>query len=60
MRDILAAGKKPVSEVSVEPAAGGARVVAVQAPQRAQRAGTTIEADPENAAAQLAAFLKAN
>ena len=59
MKDILAAGKKPVasSEVGALAPATAARE-SVQAPEQMARKGSIIEGTPAEAAAQLAAILK--
>jgi electron transfer flavoprotein beta subunit len=58
MRDILAAGKKPVDESSAEPPAPATRPLTTLAPEQADRAHLVIEADPAAAAGQLAEYLK--
>ena len=58
MKDILAAGRKPVTEmVSAQPAASS-RTASVLAPEQVDRRHVLVEADPEEAARQLATFLK--
>ncbi|MEL4357725.1 MULTISPECIES: putative electron transfer flavoprotein FixA [unclassified Luteococcus] len=57
MRDILAAGKKPVTMTSAEPPAASTRLVSVTAPQQQARQQKVIEGEPAEVAAQLAAFI---
>lgn len=63
MRDVLAAGKKPVSELAATmPDAmpdASARVVSVLAPEQVDRGRVVVEGDPAETAQQLAQFLKA-
>jgi electron transfer flavoprotein beta subunit len=59
MKDILAAGKKPTTELS--PAAvpaSNVRPVSVLAPELASRQLNIVEGDPAEAAAKLATYLK--
>lgn len=58
MKDILAAGKKPVSEMSASVPAASARVVSLQAPEQVDRRRQIVEGDPADVAQQLAQFLK--
>lgn len=58
MKDILAAGKKPVSEVSASMPSASTRVVSLLAPEQADRRRVVVEGDPAETAAQLATFLK--
>lgn len=58
MKDILAAGKKPVAEVSVDVPAASCRQVSLLAPAQVDRSRTVVEGDPADVAAQLATFLK--
>lgn len=58
MRDILAAGKKPVTEQVVPLPSPSAHPVSLQAPEQADRRRQVVEGDPADTAAQLAAFLK--
>ncbi len=58
MKDILAAGKKPVSEMSAPVPAGSARVVSLQAPEQVDRRRQIVEGDAADVAQQLAQFLK--
>jgi electron transfer flavoprotein beta subunit len=63
MRDILAAGKKPVDSAGDAAAAAvgpSGQVLAIQAAEQAERAQAMVETDPEGAAKELAAFLKVN
>ncbi|HEY3548510.1 MAG TPA: hypothetical protein VGK17_20750 [Propionicimonas sp.] len=59
MRDILAAGKKPVFEVAGAMPAGSTRSVSVLAPEQVARGRVLVEGAPAEAAQQLAQFLKA-
>ncbi|MBN9106901.1 MAG: hypothetical protein J0I14_18070 [Propionibacteriaceae bacterium] len=58
MRDILAAGKKPVTEASAPMPAASTRLVSLLAPEQVDRRRTVVEGDPAETAAQLATFLK--
>ncbi len=58
MKDILAAGKKPVTEASAAMPAASTRVVSLLAPEQVDRRRTVVEGDPAETAAQLATFLK--
>ena len=58
MKDILAAGKKPVSEMSASVPAASARVVSLQAPEQVDRRRQIVEGDAADVAQQLAQFLK--
>lgn len=58
LKDILAAGKKPVSEASAPVPAASARVVSLQAPEQVDRRRQLVEGDPADVAQQLAQFLK--
>lgn len=58
MKDILAAGKKPVSEMSAPVPAASARVVSLQAPEQVDRRRQIVEGDAADVAQQLAQFLK--
>ncbi|MDR1710285.1 MAG: putative electron transfer flavoprotein FixA [Propionibacteriaceae bacterium] len=60
MKEILAAGKKPVNELAAGAApAGSAQAVSTLAPEQVSRQQNIVEGDPAEAAAQLAAYLKA-
>jgi electron transfer flavoprotein beta subunit len=58
MKDILAAGKKPVTETSAAMPAASTRVVSLLAPEQVDRRRTVVEGDPAETAARLATFLK--
>ena len=58
MKDILAAGKKPVSETGSAPVAATARTISLLAPEQVDRRRQIVEGDPAETAAQLAQFLK--
>jgi electron transfer flavoprotein beta subunit len=58
MKDILAAGRKPVTEATVAMPAASTRAVSLLAPEQVDRSRTVVEGDPADAAAQLATFLK--
>lgn len=58
MKDILAAGKKPVTEASASMPAASTRLVSLLAPEQVDRRRTVVEGDPADTAAQLATFLK--
>jgi electron transfer flavoprotein beta subunit len=58
MKDILAAGKKPVSEQSATMPPASTRPVSLLAPQQVDRRHVVVEGDPADTAAQLATFLK--
>ncbi|MDR1117933.1 MAG: hypothetical protein LBL01_01365 [Bifidobacteriaceae bacterium] len=58
MRDILAAGKKPVEELELTPPPAAATILSVLAPPAADRARVLIEADAATAAARLAEYLR--
>jgi len=58
MRDILAAGKKPVSEQSATMPAASTRQVSLLAPEQVDRRHVVVEGDPADVAAQLVTFLK--
>lgn len=58
MKDILAAGRKPVTEQASAAAPASTRVVSVLAPEQVDRRRTVVEGDPSETAAQLATFLK--
>jgi electron transfer flavoprotein beta subunit len=57
MKDILAAGKKPTTEVPVTPPEPTVKQLALVAPTTTQRAMTVIEGEVADVAAQLAAYL---
>ena len=57
MRDILAAGKKPVTEASAAMPAASTRLVSLLAPEQVDRRRRVVEGDPAETAAQLATFL---
>lgn len=59
MKDILAAGKKPVTEVVAPMPAGSSRTASVLAPDQVERGRVLVEGDPAEAALKLAQFLKA-
>lgn len=59
MKDILAAGKKPVFEVAVPMPAASTRTVSVLAPEQADRGRVLVEGTPAEVAQRLAQFLKA-
>jgi electron transfer flavoprotein beta subunit len=58
MKDILAAGKKPVTEQSAIMSAASSRPVSLLAPEQVDRRHVVVEGDPADVAAQLATFLK--
>lgn len=58
MKDILAAGKKPVSEQPASLPAASVRVESVRAPEQVDRRRTVVDGDPAEAADQLATYLK--
>jgi electron transfer flavoprotein beta subunit len=58
MRDILAAGKKPVTEVVAAMPGGSTRLVSLLAPEQVDRAHAVVEGAPAEVAQQLAQFLK--
>lgn len=58
MKDILAAGKKPVAEASASMPAASTRLVSLLAPEQVDRRQQVVEGDPAETAAQLATFLK--
>lgn len=58
MKDILAAGKKPVKEVSAAIPSASTQLVSLLAPEQVDRRRTVVEGDPAETAAQLATFLK--
>ena len=58
MKDILAAGKKPVSEQTATMPSASTRVVSLLAPPQVDRRHVVVEGDPAETAAQLATFLK--
>ena len=58
MKDILAAGKKPVTETASALPPASSRTSSVLAPEQVDRRHVLVEADPEDAARQLAQFLK--
>lgn len=58
MKDILAAGKKPVTEVSAAIPSASTQLVSLLAPEQVDRRRTVVEGDPAETAAQLATFLK--
>ena len=58
MKDILAAGKKPVSETGSAPVAATARTISLLAPEQVDRRRQIVVGDPAETAAQLAQFLK--
>lgn len=58
MKDILAAGKKPVTETASALPPASSRTASVLAPEQVDRRHVLVEADPEDAARQLAQFLK--
>ncbi|MCV2394463.1 hypothetical protein OEB99_09080 [Actinotalea sp. M2MS4P-6] len=57
MKDILAAGKKPVSEVAAAMPGASARVASLLAPEQVDRGRVVVEGDPAETAQQLAQFL---
>lgn len=57
MKDILAAGKKPVTEQPAVMPPASARLVSLRAPEQVDRRHVLVEGDPADAAAQLATFL---
>ncbi|MEA5116587.1 MAG: putative electron transfer flavoprotein FixA [Propionicimonas sp.] len=58
MKDILAAGRKPVTEVVATMPGASTQVVSVLAPEQVDRKRTVVEGDPAEVAQQLAQFLK--
>ncbi len=58
MKDILAAGKKPVTEVAAGMPAASSRRVSLLAPEQVDRRRVVVEGDPADVAGQLAQFLK--
>ncbi len=58
MKDILAAGRKPVTEQAAPMPAASTRVISLLAPEQADRRHQVVEGDPADTAAQLATFLK--
>ncbi len=58
MKDILAAGKKPVTEASAAMPGASTHLVSLLAPEQVDRRRTVVEGDPADTAAQLATFLK--
>ncbi|MCG2800365.1 MAG: hypothetical protein L6367_17745 [Cellulomonas sp.] len=58
MKDILAAGKKPVSEVAAAMPGGSTRLVSLLAPEQVDRGHVVVEGAPAEVAQQLAQFLK--
>ncbi len=58
MKDILAAGKKPVTEQSATMPTASTRPVSLLAPEQVDRRHVVVEGDPAEVAAQLATFLK--
>lgn len=58
MKDILAAGKKPVTEVAASLPAASTALVSLLAPEQVDRRHEVVEGDPAETAQQLAAFLK--
>jgi electron transfer flavoprotein beta subunit len=58
MKDILAAGKKPVTEVAANMPAASTRRVSLLAPEQVDRRRVVVEGDPADVAQQLAQFLK--
>jgi electron transfer flavoprotein beta subunit len=58
MKDILAAGKKPVTEVAANMPAASTRRVSLLAPEQVDRRGVVVEGDPADVAGQLAQFIK--
>lgn len=58
MKDILAAGKKPVTEAASTPVPASTRTVSLLAPEQVDRRRQIVQGDPAETAAQLAHFLK--
>jgi electron transfer flavoprotein beta subunit len=58
MRDIIAAGKKPVTEQSATLPPATVHLVSLLAPEQVDRRRVLVEGDAADTAAQLAAFLK--
>lgn len=58
MKDIIAAGKKPVAEQSGTMPPASAHLVSLLAPEQVARRRVVVEGDPADTAAQLATFLK--
>lgn len=58
MKDILAAGKKPVTERAANLPDGSTRLVSLLAPEQVERRRVLVEGAPADTAAQLATFLK--
>lgn len=58
MKDIIAAGKKPVAEQSATMPPASAHLVSLLAPEQVARRRVVVEGDPADTAAQLAIFLK--
>ena len=58
MKDIIAAGKKPVAEQSATMPPASAHLVSLLAPEQVARRRVVVEGDPADTAAQLATFLK--
>ncbi|MBU4214863.1 MAG: electron transfer flavoprotein [Actinobacteria bacterium] len=58
MKDILAAGKKPVCEVAAAMPGGSTRLVSLLAPEQVDRGHVVVEGAPAEVAQQLAQFLK--
>ena len=59
MKDILAAGKKPVSETTGEMPGPSTRQISLLAPAQVDRARVVLEGAPADVAQQLADYLKA-
>jgi electron transfer flavoprotein beta subunit len=58
MKDILAAGKKPVTEEPASiPVSSSTHLVSLRAPEQVDRRHVVVEGDPAEVAAQLATFL---
>lgn len=58
MKDILAAGKKPVTETAAELPAASTRQLSLLGAEQVDRRRQIVEGDPAEAARQLAEFLK--
>jgi electron transfer flavoprotein beta subunit len=58
MKEILAAGKKPVTQAAGTPPPATIRIRSTLAPEQMERRLTVVEGDTTDVAAQLAAYLK--
>lgn len=58
MKDILAAGRKPVEEQQAQLTGASSQRVSVLAPEQVDRQHIVVEGDPSDVAAKLAAFIK--